>query len=172
VITQSSSFIASAVESGELDVGVISAPPVLPKQLSLARRFPDEFVAIAPTSFGPVPRRAHTPVELQEVFARRKWLLISNDTTTGKQLRAWMQREGLRAEVAMECDSFDLIVNMVSLGFGVSLVPHRTLALHPQTRPVTRIIVKPKFTRELIVIYRNQPDPPKCITNFVEAVLF
>lgn len=101
-----------------------------------------------------------------------KWLLISDETVTGKRLRAWLEREGVKPEVAMDADNFDLIVNLVSLGFGVSLVPHRVLALHPQTRPVRRIIVKPKFSRELLVVVRQQQKVAKVVEDFVASVLF
>jgi DNA-binding transcriptional LysR family regulator len=168
---QSSAFILAAVEGGELDVGLIAAPPVFPNGVEVARKFSDEFVAIAPPQLT-VPNGAIAPAELNKLFAGIKWLLISDETVTGKRLRAWLQREGVRTDVTMDSDSFDLIVNLVSLGFGVSIVPHRALALHPQTRPVRRILVKPKFTRELLVIVRRQASMPKAVESFVDSILF
>jgi DNA-binding transcriptional LysR family regulator len=168
---QSSAFILAAIESGELDVGIVAAPPVLPHGVTVARKFADEFVAIAPPQFSALAKTI-SPTDLNHVFAGRKWLLISDETVTGKRLRAWLQREGVAAEVAMESDSFDLIVNLVSLGFGVSMVPHRALALHPQTRPVRRIVVKPKFSRELLVVARRQPKLPKPVEDFTASILF
>jgi DNA-binding transcriptional LysR family regulator len=168
---QSSAFILAAVEGGELDTGLIAAPPILPSGIVVARKFTDEFVAIAPPIFD-APSKPIAPAQLNELFRKKKWLLISDDTITGKKLRAWLQREGVQPEVTMDSDSFDLIVNLVSLGFGVSIVPHRVLALHPQTRPVRRIIVKPKFTRELILVVRQQQSTPKALSDFVESILF
>jgi DNA-binding transcriptional LysR family regulator len=170
VTHHASAFILAAVEGGELDVGLVAAPPVLPNGVVVARKFADEFVAIAPPQFD-APRSV-APGELNRVFAGRKWLLISNETVTGKRLRGWLEREGVKPEITMEADSFDLIVNLVSLGFGVSMVPHRALALHPQTRPVRRIIVKPKFSRELLVVTRRQERAPKVVEDFVASVLF
>jgi hypothetical protein len=60
----------------------------------------------------------------------------------------------------------------VSLGLGVSMVPHRALALHPQTRPVRRILVKPKFARDLLVVARRQPKLPKPVEDFTASILF
>jgi DNA-binding transcriptional LysR family regulator len=168
---QSSAFILAAVEGGELDVGLIAAPPVLPNSVVVARKFSDEFVAIAPPQFSE-PTKPIAPAELNKLFAGKKWLLISDETVTGKRLRAWLDHERVQTDVTMDSDSFDLIVNLVSLGFGVSMVPHRVLALHPQTRPVRRIIVKPKFTRELAVIVRRQQSMPKPLEHFVESILF
>src|SRR6185436_16246971 len=77
-----SAFILGAVESGELDVGIVAAPPQLSHALVTTHRFSDDFVAM----------------------------------------------------------------NLVSLGFGVSIVPHRVLALHPRSRPVRRITTETKFS--------------------------
>ena len=168
---QSSAFILAAVEGGELDVGLIAAPPVLPNGIAVARKFSDEFVAIAPPQFNS-PSKTTSPQELNRLFDHKKWLLISDETVTGKQLRAWLNRAGIHPDIAMDSDNFDLIVNLVSLGFGVSVVPHRVLALHPQTRPVRRILVKPKFARDLLVITRPQKVVPSTIKDFIEAILF
>jgi DNA-binding transcriptional LysR family regulator len=171
VSQESSAFILAAVEGGELDVGLIAAPPLLPSGIEVAREFADEFIAIAP----PVDSKhvqVVAPIALNSLFGDRKWILISDTTVTGKRLRAWMEREKIRAEVVMDCDSFDLVVNLVSLGFGVSIVPHRALALHPQTRPVRRIVVKPKFTRQLMAVRRKQKEVIKIVEDFCDAVLF
>jgi DNA-binding transcriptional LysR family regulator len=165
-----SSFILAAVEGGELDIGLVAAPPVLPNGVVVARKFTDEFVAIAPPHFD--TPKSIVPGDLKEIFAAKKWLLISDESVTGKRLRAWLERESVTPDVTMDADNFDLIVNLVSLGFGVSIVPHRVLALHPQTRPIRRIIVKPKFSRDLLVVVRQQQNPPKVVQDFVESILF
>jgi DNA-binding transcriptional LysR family regulator len=165
-----SAFILAAVEGGELDVGLVAAPPVLPNGVLVAQKFADEFVAIAPPQLD--TPKSIAPADLKQIFAAKKWLLISDETVTGKRLRAWLEREGVMPDVTMDADNFDLIVNLVSLGFGVSIVPHRVLALHPQTRPVRRIVVKPKFSRELLVVVRQQQNPPKVIQDFVKSILF
>lgn len=170
VAHHASAFILAAVEGGELDVGLVAAPPVLPSGVIVARKFADEFIAIAPPQFN--APKSIAPTELNRLFSSTKWLLISDETVTGKRLRAWLHREGVKPEITMDADSFDLIVNLVSLGFGVSFVPHRVLALHPQTRPVRRIIVKPKFSRELLVVVRQQQNVPTMVDDFIRSVLF
>jgi DNA-binding transcriptional LysR family regulator len=170
---ESSSFILAAVESEELDIGIVASPAQLSRALTVTHRFLDEFVAIAPPKLrlrGPV--RRVSPTELPKVFARQRWLLISDDTSTGKRLRAWLTRRQVKLETAMETDNFDLIVNLVSLGLGVSIVPHRVLALHPQSRPVQRVSTAPKFTRDLIVVVRRQTRMPGTLGSFVESILF
>lgn len=170
---ESSAFILAAVESGELDVGIVAAPPQLSRALVVTHRFTDEFVAIAPPKLrlrGTIQRLP--PRELPKLFSRQRWLLISDETSTGKRLRVWLSRNQMKIETAMEADNFDLVVNLVSLGLGVSIVPHRVLALHPKSRPVQRITTMPKFTRELLVVVRRQAEVSSAVKSFVENILF
>jgi DNA-binding transcriptional LysR family regulator len=167
-----SDFILAAVESGELDAGIVSPPPRLPKTLEMASRFNDEFVLILPPrsivkSPQPVPA-----AQLREVYKRQRWLLITRQSNTGKRLHGWLQEVGLRCEPAIEADNFDFIVNLISLGLGVSLVPHRVLALHPKTRPVIRVRTEPRFSRELAVVVRREIRHTTILSGFLENVLF
>ncbi len=72
----------------------------------------------------------------------------------------------------MELDSFDVIVNLVSLGMGVSLVPHRVLPIYEQRRVVKRIPARDRFARELVVVVRKNRQQPEHLAGFVENVLF
>lgn len=83
-----------------------------------------------------------------------------------------MQGAGLRCEPSIEADNFDFIVNLVSLGLGVSLVPHRVLALHPKTRPVVRVSTEPRFSRELAVVARRGGTRSDDLSGFLQNVLF
>ncbi|MFN7141991.1 MAG: LysR family transcriptional regulator, partial [Limisphaerales bacterium] len=169
---ETSAFILSAIESGELDAGIVTAPPQLSRALHVTHRFADEFTIVAPPRLKlSLPNGGIAPADLPTIFAKQRWLLISRETTTGKRLHAWMTKHETKIEPAMEADNFDLIANLVSLGLGVSIVPHRVLALHPRSRPVQRITMKPKFARELIVAVRRQPALPAALAGFVENIL-
>lgn len=170
---ESSAFILAAVESGELDVGIVAAPPHLSRALVATHRFNDEFVAIAPPK-SRIPDVA-SPVsitDLLKLFARHRWLLISDATNTGKRMRGWLARNHVTIETAMEADNFDLIANLVSLGVGVSIVPHRVLALHPKTRPVKRVMMNPKFSRELMAVVRRDRENTQPVKEFIANILF
>ena len=62
-------------------------------------------------------------------------------------------------------------MNLVSLGLGVSLEPHRVLALHPKTRPVIRVRTEPRFSRDLAVVVRRETRTT-ILSGFLENVLF
>ena len=56
------------------------------------------------------------------------------------------------------------------LGLGVSLVPHRVLALY--RRRVTRISLRPRFSRTLAVVVRKNRRLQEPLGAFVGNVLF
>jgi DNA-binding transcriptional LysR family regulator len=72
----------------------------------------------------------------------------------------------------MELDSFDLIVNLVSQGMGVSIVPRRVLPLYARRRVVKAVGFRPALRREVWVVVRKDRRRPKHISDFVESVLF
>jgi DNA-binding transcriptional LysR family regulator len=97
---------------------------------------------------------------------------VDEHSNTGGQLRAWMRRSGLRVEPTMQLDNFDLIINLVALGMGVSFVPIRALALYNQRHKVVRVALPTKFTREVVVVVRKSRELPKHIERFIANILF
>jgi DNA-binding transcriptional LysR family regulator len=83
-----------------------------------------------------------------------------------------MRHLGLKVEPAMQLDSFDLIITLVSFGMGVSFVPMRALALHGQKKSLARLHWSDRFERELVVVTRKHRKPPQHLTEFVENILF
>ena len=168
---ESSAHILGAVESSELDAGIVSPPPRLPRSLEMAHRFTDEFVVILPPRS--VFKVAHPikATDLGKTLKAWRWLLISRQSNTGKRLHGWLEKAGFRCEPAIEADNFDFIVNLVSLGLGASIVPHRVLALHPKTRPVIRIGTQPRFSRELAVVVRREVHSA-VVAGFLGNILF
>lgn len=167
-----SDFVLAAVESGELDAGVVSMPPHLPKVLEAARRFRDEFVLVLPPRPALKMSQPLPIANLPDVLKRHRWLTITRQSITGQRLHAWLERAGIKGEPALEADNFDFIVNLVSLGLGASLVPHRVLALHPKTRPVLRVRTQPRFSRQLAVVVRREAARSPILSGFLENVLF
>ncbi len=171
VTQQTSREILAAVEAKELDAGLLCPPLRLPRALQITHRFADEFTFIAPPTLALPAGRANLPA-LRKLLAGERWLLIDREGNTGRQLHRWLRDQGWRIEPAMELDSFDVIVNLVSLGLGVSIVPHRVLPIYEQRRVVKRIRAKRRFERELVVVVRKNRQQPEHLAGFVENVLF
>ena len=173
VTYQPSADILSALEANELDLGVLCPPPRLPKTLAVTHRFTDAFTLIASAEsaecFQALPKsKAARLAWLQ----KKSWLLLEESTNTGRALRKWMSRSGLKVEPAMQLDSFDLIITLVSLGMGISFVPMRALALHGQKKNLIRLHLPDRFERELVVVTRKHRKQPKHLAEFVGNILF
>jgi DNA-binding transcriptional LysR family regulator len=99
-------------------------------------------------------------------------LLFDRSTNTGSRLHGWMLRKGWKVEPAMELDSFDLIIQLVALGMGVSLVPIRALALFGQKHHRQRLATPDLFVRELVVVTRRHRRLPGHLERFIARILF
>lgn len=170
---QSSSEILTALEANELDVGVMCPPPRLPRTAFITHQFADEFTIIAPLGVAEdFQSLAKSKDARDNWFRKQSWLLLEESTNTGRELRRWMSQSGLKVEPAMQLDSFDLIITLVSLGMGVSLVPKRALALYGQKKTLARLPMKNCFERELVVVMRRHRKKPEHLAKFVENILF
>jgi len=173
VSQQPSQEILTGLDRNELDVGVLCRPKQLPRTLRATHQFTDAFTLIAPAleSTEPilVPFDKKTFRQWKE---KQRWLLISEATETGQQLRAWMSKQGWRIEPAMQLDDFDLLINLVELGMGVGFVPMRALALYRQKRKLKQIKLIDRFERELVVVVRKNRKPPQHLQQFIDDILF
>jgi DNA-binding transcriptional LysR family regulator len=173
VSNRSSAEILSALESNELDLGVLCPPRRLPPTVRVTHRFKDAFVLIGSADAAEQFSAAlqNKPRRLAWLNAQN-WLLLDERSNTGRQLRTWLTRQGCRAEAAMQLDSFDLIINLVALGMGVGFVPARALALYHRKRKLRRFPWPDRFVRELVVVVRRHRDLPDHLAQFIDNVLF
>lgn len=162
--------LLSKLEANELDLAVLCPPRRLPRTVEVTHRFADDFTLIASKEAAggfPANRRQHTRWLLAQ-----NWLLLDEGSNTGGRLRTWMKREGLAVEPTMQLDNFDLIINLVALGMGVSFVPTRALALYGRKQNLRRLTLRNRFSRELVVVTRHHRKMPGHLGAFVGNVLF
>lgn len=170
---QTSSEILTALEANEIDLGVLCPPKRLPHTLRVTHRFADAFTFVAPAELGAAFRALPKSSARRTAWLEAQtWLLLDEKTNTGGQLRLWMKRHGLQVEPGMQLDSFDLIINLVALGMGISVVPIRALALYGRKRNLQRLPLRERYSRELVVLIRRHRKTPEHIAQFVDNVLF
>ena len=167
-----SSDILMALQSNDLDLGVLCPPTRLPKSLSVTHRFQDAFTLIVPESGNDAVLPPVQTRDFGKWVAAQSWLLISDESNTGQRLRRWFVGQGWKLSPSMELDSFDLIINLVALGMGVSFVPTRALALYGQKKSIRRIALQERFTRELVVVSRKRRKMPEHLSQFISNILF
>jgi DNA-binding transcriptional LysR family regulator len=173
VVQRAAREILEGIATGDLDVGLLSPPRRLPLGLACTHQFRDEFTLITPPGIAlPASLGRASIGTLKKLLRNENWLLIDGECETGAGLRRWFGEHDWHVVPAMEADSFDVITNLVSLGLGVSLVPHRVLALYGDRRRVRRIAIRPGFSRELAVVVRKNRKQPESIAQFIKAVLF
>ena len=168
---EASAGILTALETNQLDLGVLCPPSRLPQTVRTTHRFDDAFTLICPANHAADFDSASKRTRFKWA-AGQNWLLIDDATNTGKRLRAWIAKQGLTIEPGMQLDSFDLIINLVALGMGVSFVPIRALALYGRRRAVRRLTWPDRFSRELVVVMRRNRKMPDHLVQFVDNVLF
>jgi DNA-binding transcriptional LysR family regulator len=172
VTSQSSEQILTAIEGNEQDVGVLCPPKRLPKTLRITHRFDDSFTLVLPNRMASQLQTISKTRRRIEWLKNQNWLLLNEQSNTGRQLRSWMHRHDWRIDPAMQLDNFDLVINLVALGMGISFVPIRSLAPYNQKQSLQRIPLPSRFTRELVVVVRKHRKPPEHITQFVTNILF
>lgn len=171
VVQQSSAEILSAIEANTLQVGILCPPDRLPPGVKITHRFRDEFVLIAPPD-AVLPAIPRSTAALLQKLAQHDWILLGENSNTGRLLRRWLAKHEARIGAAMEVDTFDLIVNLVAMGMGFSIVPRRALPLYPRTRAIQRVPLRPGLSREVVVVVRKDRKPPEQLTQFIDCVLF
>jgi DNA-binding transcriptional LysR family regulator len=169
---EASKAIIESLELGDLDAAVVSAPDPLPESLTVTHRFSDSFALIAPASLAVPPAQTAARKGPWKWLSQQRWLLIDQQSGTGRQLRQWMQQQGGRGHGGSELDNFDLIINLVALGLGISLVPQRAIASYPRKRALQEIRLPQRFTRELVVLVRKSQRPAPHVERFIESILF
>lgn len=166
-----SSSILTALDAGEIDVGVICPPSPLPESIKVTHRFKDAFELITPATMA-----AKAPVKraerLQLWLSQQPWLHIDSTTQTGTNLRRWMKRQHLDLQPTMELDSFDLIINLVASGFGLAFVPRRALALYRRKESIVTLPFPERFERDIVAVTRKHRKQPQHVQRFVDNILF
>jgi len=173
VTHESSQTILASLESDALDVGVLLPPGRLSPRLRITHRFRDAFTFIANADQLAASKiNVKKVTELGRWLEKQPWLALQDATQTGRRLSAWLKGQKLQVRSAMELDNFDLIINLVAVGVGVSLVPQRSLALYARRHSLVRLPWPKRFVRELVVVVRRQRKTPEHIQRFVENILF
>ncbi len=170
----SSAEVLAGLDARELDVALLCPPARLAGALEVTHRFADDFTLIVPASL-PVAFEGSAPLApaaLGPALRGQRWLLPDRRSNTGRRLRAWLEEVRLPVRAAMELDSFDLIINLVALGLGVSFVPHRALPLYARRRKVRRVNTNPRFSRELVVVTSRELPAREHVRQFVKCILF
>lgn len=140
------------VRSGALDLALVTEAAPLDAGLDGRLVFEEPLVLAAPE--GARGRAA-------ALLAERPFIRFNRHAGIGRVIDAALRRRGLAVEEAMELDSVEAILEMVSRGLGVAIVPARSIprAFSGRVRRVS--LGPPPLTRRVtLAARRGQADEP------------
>jgi DNA-binding transcriptional LysR family regulator len=84
----------------------------------------------------------------------------------------WEARRKLRLAGAMELGSFDLMIELVSLGMGSALVPRRSLGPFRRKHLIRKILLEKPLSRSLAVVVPEVAVVPEHVREWIEGIPF
>lgn len=170
--------IVSQLEEGELlrqvgnshlDLGILTYPNELPKNVSETHRMADQFAIILPKTVEVPP--ASLP-SFRKWAAAQNWLLPPGKLRSRQLIDAWALAQNAQIRPIMELENFDLMIQLVAMGMGVAFIPRRSFSGFRRKRLVEIVHPPVELSRQLIVISPRHSKCPEHVSRFVDGILF
>ena len=135
------------------DIGIAAKPDRLPGKLQFKLIGESPLVFIAPAIDCPLKFRlqayhsSHCPFPWQEIP-----MILSETGLARNRVDSWFKKQGLKPNIYAQVTGNEAIVSMVSLGFGVGVVPVLVVENSPKQANVTILDVTPELEPFLIGI--------------------
>lgn len=122
IVNRPTETIASLVERGDLDLGILTLPT---GRASLEERalFEQKLVLVVPKHHALTSKR---PIRLRDLHGE-PLLLLEEVTRTGRLLRDYFAARNFAPNVVLDTSSFEVIKRYVAEGIGISFLPKETL---------------------------------------------
>lgn len=141
-----SSDLISQVGAGDLDAAIVTAPERVPAEMICHEIVEEPLVVIASTAF--------QGRDDGDLLDRYPFIRFNRRTGVGRVIEQELRRRQIRVDEAMELDSIEPIIGMVSRELGVAVVP--SYAIVPAIRESLRILPfgAPQVSRKVGLIER------------------
>ena len=154
------------IERGQINAAIISKPEVLPRSLNFRQLANEKMVLLAANSTEDL-----TPAEL---LRSQPFIRFNREAVVGRLIEAWLQKNDIVVNDAMELEGLDAISSMVAAGLGISIIPQRCIS-ESDHLPLKRIPLGPGSPRRVLGLVSRKDSPRiKVIqateTAFVSAV--
>ncbi|CAN1600264.1 LysR family transcriptional regulator [Pseudomonas sp. B21-028] len=158
-----SAELATRVEAGELDAAV-TTQPVKPHPYGLVSTplYQEAFWIIAPPHLKNLPLRQLLQEQPFIRFDRRAW--------AGRTIERELRRMRLRVQTAMELDSQEAIIHMVSGGLGVAVVPLSARDLECLHDLDIRPFGEPQSLRQVVLLEREDRPVARLAAALAQAI--
>ena len=149
IATGNSGDMLRRVETGELDIALVTMPVAARRGLSVTRLMSDPLVALVPAHMAP-PGASLTAAQI----ARLPLILYERGGSTRAIIDTWFRRAGLTPSPIMQLDSIETIKTLVSGGLGASIMPK--LALGQPVKAAAMLPLRPALSRQLALVMRKE----------------
>ncbi|RYD19795.1 MAG: LysR family transcriptional regulator [Verrucomicrobiaceae bacterium] len=156
------------VENSALDLGILTEPRDFRSTAKITHRMADRFSIIVPAGEGD----GASGSRFRQWMDARNWLLPPVRSRSRQLIDEWAEMQKVVLRPVMELESFDLMIQFVSMGMGAAFIPRRGLSAFPRKRLVEMIQPPVDLERQLIVISPAHSRSPEHVTRFVEGILF
>lgn len=158
-----SAELAIRVESGELDVA-ITTEPVKPHPPGLVS------VALYEEAFWIVAAASYLHQDLHALLASQPFIRFDRRAWAGRTIERELRNMRLKVQTSMELDSQEAIIQMVSSGLGMSVIP---LGRH-QVQRLTGLAIQPfgspQKTRRVVLLEREDRPVGRLAMALAQAV--
>lgn len=163
IATGNSSEVTQRVETGELDIALVTLPAPRNRTLHVIRLLTDRLLALLPAALAQ-DAPTLSPVQI----ARLPLILYEAGGTTRGVIDAWFRRAGVTPSPIMQLDSIETIKVLVSGGLGVSVMP--ALALETLPRGTVTRQLRPAASRQLGIVVRREKVLDQGLRLMIEAL--
>lgn len=146
------------VRTEDIDISVAALPDAIPTEIHAVVVADTPLVFVGPTVDGEVRDRVDRGIDRWDDVP----LIVSEQGLARRRLEAWFRDRGLRPRVHAQVAGNEAILAMVSLGFGVGVVPELVLAKSPVRSAVQVIRDSPQLPsyRVAVVTLASRASSP------------
>ena len=150
VETGLSAYLAGKVATGLLDAAIVTRTPDLDAKLQVDTIMLEKLVVAAPRS-----RRRSTA---EDLLRNDRYIRFQPDTGVGKVIDRFLERAGIVPNDLVVLDSIEAVIECVSHGLGVTVVPEPDARRYGRGRVALLDLGKPPLTRALALVTRSKPS--------------
>jgi DNA-binding transcriptional LysR family regulator len=171
VSQQECTALMGKVGNSRLDLGILTAPAILPENITVTHRMTDQFSIIIPNTTD-MKEACQTLPQFRKWANEQSWLLPPHRSRSRQLVDEWASGNRMKLQPIMELENFDLMVQLVSMNMGVALIPRRSYGTF-RRKALVRVFSPPiELNRQLIVISPKHGKRPEHVSRFVEGILF
>lgn len=162
----SSQRLLKLITAGDLHVALVDLPLSDPL-LAVETLWTEELILITPHAMHLPP----SPIPL-EAFRHHPFITMEPGYGLRDVLFRLAQAHGFNPRIVYELTSIGAIIGFVEQGFGVSVVPERTVELEIRSRQISFSRLAGNNTRDLGMIWRAHrrlPDPAQSFLKFLKT---